>query len=482
MILVPSALGWLAFLLFCGRVLRRSVRRLAAPLSLGVILMSLSTGAMAWILTVKLLPPTTWAQYVTIAPPLLVLAFDLGGALFMGLVSRVLEDEDREWLARASAWTQLFCVSWLGICGLVLLVPGWAFEWKTWAQSALTACGAAGGWLSTRGGTPPAGPAADKPGIGALFAEVRHQTRAGPFCAYPGNRPLGAHQLAAPRIRRPLPVQRHRMDAARVVGSRSTPRTHVVVLCDRRRRAALRLSWIMARYININKFSLHGMYRNRLIRAYLGASNPKRNASRFTGFAESDNLQMRDFHTTASNPFTSSIWRSMWSLANGSPGSSERRRPFPYRRSICGNHDLGYRDSARYGGPDGISLGTAVTISGAAASPSMGYHSSSIVGLIMTLLNARLGAWLGNPGVAGNHTWTEPGPRTAIGSLVKEAFGLTTNTNSYVYLSDGGHFENLASTTWCSAAAVTSWCSIPAATQTTLTKTWAMPCARSASI
>jgi hypothetical protein len=74
----------------------------------------------------------------------------------------------------------------------------------------------------------------------------------------------------------------------------------------------------------------------------------------------------------------------------------------------------------------------------------MGYHSSSIVGLIMTLLNARLGAWLGNPGDAGNRTWTEPGPRTAIGSLVKEAFGLTTNTAAYVYLSDGGHFENLA--------------------------------------
>lgn len=98
----------------------------------------------------------------------------------------------------------------------------------------------------------------------------------------------------------------------------------------------------------------------------------------------------------------------------------------------CGNFELGYRDSAQYGGPDGISLGTAVTISGAAASPNMGYHSSPIVGLIMTLLNARLGAWLGNPGVAGNSTWTESGPRTAIGSLVKEAFGLTTNTSAYV--------------------------------------------------
>ena len=116
---------------------------------MGVLLMSISTGTMAWVLTVKILPPTTWAQYVTIAPPLLILAFDLGGALFMGLASNALEDEDREWLARASAWTQLFCISWLAICGLVLLVPGWAFEWKMWAQSALTAAGAVSGWLST---------------------------------------------------------------------------------------------------------------------------------------------------------------------------------------------------------------------------------------------------------------------------------------------------------------------------------------------
>ncbi len=30
------------------------------------------------------------------------------------------------------------------------------------------------------------------------------------------------------------------------------------------------------------------------------------------------------------------------------------------------------------------------------------------------------------------------------GSLVREALGLTDNTSAYVYLSDGGHFENLA--------------------------------------
>jgi len=103
----------------------------------------------------------------------------------------------------------------------------------------------------------------------------------------------------------------------------------------------------------------------------------------------------------------------------------------------------GYRDSALYGGKDGISLGTAVTISGAAASPNMGYHSSPLVGLIMTLFNVRLGAWMGNPANAGRATWKEAGPRSAIGALVKEALGLTSNKSDYVYLSDGGHFENL---------------------------------------
>ena len=52
-----------------------------------------------------------------------------------------------------------------------------------------------------------------------------------------------------------------------------------------------------------------------------------------------------------------------------------------------------------------------MTISGAAASPNMGYHSSPATGFIMTLLNARLGAWLGNPGPAGEKTWKLAGPQ-----------------------------------------------------------------------
>jgi hypothetical protein len=96
-----------------------------------------------------------------------------------------------------------------------------------------------------------------------------------------------------------------------------------------------------------------------------------------------------------------------------------------------------------YGGKEGISLGTAIAISGAAASPNMGYHSSPLVTFILTLLNVRLGAWLGNPGPAGDKTFQLGYPNFSVRPIVAEAFGLTDDTNPYVYLSDGGHFENL---------------------------------------
>ncbi len=200
--------------------------------------------------------------------------------------------------------------------------------------------------------------------------------------------------------------------------------------------------WVMARFININKFSLQSMYRNRLIRAYLGASNAKRGAIDFTGFAECDNLQMHEldpnlkpFHVVNVTLNLVSSQRLAW--------QQRKAESFTITPLHCGSCNLDYRRSRKYGGPDGVSLGTAIAISGAAASPNMGYHSSPLIGFIMTLFNARLGSWLGNPGTAGAKTWRLEGPTSAIASIVREAFGLTNDTSQYVYLSDGGHFENL---------------------------------------
>jgi hypothetical protein len=73
----------------------------------------------------------------------------------------------------------------------------------------------------------------------------------------------------------------------------------------------------------------------------------------------------------------------------------------------------------------------------------MGYNSSPAVTFLMTMFNVRLGWWLGNPGPRGQRTFRRDGPRCAIKPLIDEAFGLTTDHSAYVYLSDGGHFENL---------------------------------------
>ena len=58
--------------------------------------------------------------------------------------------------------------------------------------------------------------------------------------------------------------------------------------------ALLIFAWFMQHFVSINRFSLHAMYRARLIRAYLGASNTNRNPNWFTGFDPADNLDMAD--------------------------------------------------------------------------------------------------------------------------------------------------------------------------------------------
>ena len=88
-----------------------------------------------------------------------------------------------------------------------------------------------------------------------------------------------------------------------------------------------------------------------------------------------------------------------------------------------------------------VSLGEVVAISGAAASPNMGYHTSPLVAFLMTVFNVRLGWWIMNPR---RDNWTPSSPNIALLPLLEELFAVADQTSKYVYLSDGGHFENLA--------------------------------------
>src|SRR5262249_21162917 len=65
------------------------------------------------------------------------------------------------------------------------------------------------------------------------------------------------------------------------------------------------------------------------------------------------------------------------------------------------------------------------------------------IAFVLRLFNLRLGWWMGNPGREGADTFRFSGPDFALQPLIEETFGLTTDERPYVYLSDGGHFDNL---------------------------------------
>jgi hypothetical protein len=226
----------------------------------------------------------------------------------------------------------------------------------------------------------------------------------------------------------------------------------------------------VALLVNTNRFSLHAMYRARLIRAYLGASNLEHRRNPFTGFDETDNIGMGDLWPNPAPPAPAAPARGKTerkalfhvvnmalNLVHGDRLAWQERKAHSFTvsplhaGSMAVNDAGGYRrtraqpdvPNSRYGGSEGISLGTAITISGAAASPNMGYHSSPLLAFVMMFFNVRLGWWLGNPGVYGQRTYEQAFPQPSIKPMLAEAFGLTDDTSQYVYLSDGGHFDNL---------------------------------------
>jgi hypothetical protein len=201
---------------------------------------------------------------------------------------------------------------------------------------------------------------------------------------------------------------------------------------------------LMSRFVPVNRFSLHGMYRQRLIRTFLGASHADRRPNAFTGFDPADDLRVHELRGVRPLPVMNATLNS---VASTSYGRNDRQAyAFTFSPLHVGSPVLGYREASRYGsdggGPaTGLSLGMALAVSGAAASPAMGVYSSKARAFLLTLANARLGLWFGNPADAS--TWQLSDPKVGVAPIVRELLGLDTDTNPYVYLSDGGHFENL---------------------------------------
>jgi hypothetical protein len=88
-------------------------------------------------------------------------------------------------------------------------------------------------------------------------------------------------------------------------------------------------------------------------------------------------------------------------------------------------------------------LPTAMAISGAALAPSMGRMTRAPFRFFMALANIRLGVWVPNPRRLPKFGSALHQPRPGPQYLVREMLGRNHLDAPFLYVSDGGHYENL---------------------------------------
>lgn len=402
-----------------------------------------------------------WRVELLIAPPLYLFGPLISVLLLIGLIGRTFKDSRREWLARLGAWVGLYMLVWLVFVGgslFGLLILKWLAA-KLWVGIP-----AAMGWLGTSiwsvvaGNSSKTAGAKDDKGPSS-FSALEIIAKVGPYVFV-----IGLLLLLSAWGQ--VMIYRHGATfllVAMVIAA---------IIC-------LLFAW----RVDINEFSMHAYYRDRLARCYLGASNPDRKPNPFTGFDEEDaNVAVSSL--SASNGYFGPypIFCTTLNLTFGEDLAWQERKgaSFAFTPLLSGydvgwtaakndNKNLrfnGYAETATYAYPaPGIHISTAVAISGAAASPNWGYHTSPATAFLLTIFNVRLGWWLRNPRTiaqdgkrvnvenASNqrrdkvglfhdpYPW--PSPHFSLLSLTNELLGRTNDTSTYLYLTDGGHFDNM---------------------------------------
>jgi hypothetical protein len=140
----------------------------------------------------------------------------------------------------------------------------------------------------------------------------------------------------------------------------------------------------------------------------------------------------------------------IWVAALNMPGSTgaalldRKSDGFAIAPLYCGSTITRWRKTEDMPAFRDMKLSTAATISGAAVSPNMGMTTHPTLAIVMTLFNVRLGMWVTNPRTP------ETAAERVIGVLHRvfglywnELVGRASHRGPWVYLSDGGHFENL---------------------------------------
>jgi hypothetical protein len=423
--------------------------------------------------------PDGWKFQLTFGPALFLAVSFMSLVLGAGLIGRDFRDWLREWLGRVRAWALLFGILWASYFGIALLGP-YLFsteasslvknvKWTVVVTWVLTTAGTVLAGQSTKtGGTK------DSEKTSGILALL---TTFGPHIFIFGLLLL-ISKFAALCSNSPSDGLRFWLPLA----------------------VPLLIFLLFGFRVDINDFSMNPFYRNRLTRCYLGASNKQRDPNPLTGFDDRDTTGMQ-----MSQLLPAGVRGSGNSSVIGAPRAAaavqtpegtktvekgylgpypiicttinltfgqdlawqERKAAsFAFTPLYCGyhvgwtagtgKHRLSYNGfvpTDLYAIPNGgINIATAVAISGAAASPNMGYHTNPSIAFLLTMFNVRLGWWLFNPrrskfaGRAVGPTsempeW--PSPRFAPYELGKELLGMANDASKYVYLSDGGHFDNM---------------------------------------
>jgi len=443
--------------------------------------------------------------------PLVVGIFLLTITLHIGLMGIAFNDWRREWWGRLGGWLLLWGGLWLALFWVALCFPCFIdtnAQVKALAAKYLTPAGIVGlvtGLLAAKGD------ATGKPGElkwkDYFVKAAPYVFAVGLVCwmswgiewlrkSWAGHHKKAMSEAGAMKVRDSLDqlngfLASIKAAADQVVGfGAKHPLGAVIVGC-------VVVAVVMAWRVDINQFSMHLLYRNRLVRCYLGASHFRqevgekvsgedRSPNRFTGFDPDDDVWLKDLRAEAKEKYDGPypIMNAALNLVKGKDLAWQERkaesfvmtplycgydvwledqdsplargeRPVPEKRKANQAAEeatkgklerFGYRPTPEFAFPSsqggyGLFLGTAMGISGAAASPNMGFYTSAPVAFLMTLFNVRLGQWLGNP--RHKKAWKRATPRFSLKCLLNELFAGTTDDAAYVYLSDGGHFDNM---------------------------------------
>jgi hypothetical protein len=201
----------------------------------------------------------------------------------------------------------------------------------------------------------------------------------------------------------------------------------------------------LVKAVDLNLFSAHAFYTNRLARTFLGATREERAPNPYTGFDAGDDMPLQELQ--GQRPIH--LFNANLNLTGGQELAWQTRRgaSFVFTPGYCGYSSQsslgepfgGFRPTAKYA-EGKITVATAMAVSGAAASPNMGFHTSTAVSALLTAFNLRLARWCPNPT---REHWPRLAPEWSVGPLFSELTGEANAAKRWINLSDGGHFENL---------------------------------------